>query len=216
MKRVISFFPAIFLLTLCLCILTPIQAQEETTTIPETTTLTATPISTPTSTDTAITSATGIDVELQIEAQSAWTKKIPLKLRINPKIEGKRLKVTWVLPTNLQSNQATTQYYNYSPGQLLVLENKVTPLRPGTYKLTAEVEIYGTDSNYVNSDTKTIEINNNLIVTPPTSQYRIAVITKYLIIALLIAGGIVLVFVGIKLFRRVINYWINKEVSRPT
>lgn len=147
-----------------------------------------------------------LTIESKVGTQSVVNGSIPLYVRVDPTIDSSKAKITWDIPRGLEVSGSQEKWFRMEDGVPQTFSLKVTPLRSGRYEIVVDVTAWRYDTNYVTSDVLSFEVDDDLHVTPISSEYnrnRIMYnLFLFVIAILLIIGGMFGVKFGIKRFKQ--------------
>lgn len=153
-------------------------------------------------------------VEVQVGTQSAWSGRVPVKVRFGSKIAGQKIELIWRYPSALEGSQPASKFYRYEVNAPQVVENQIKPLTPGSQVLVVDVVVWGNDSNYINTSQVTLRFDEQLLLVPQTAAYRNAVLIRYAVLAGFGIGGLLVLFIIGKIIMKLIPQWLEREVNK--
>lgn len=127
------------------------------------------------------------ELTLQKITQSAFDKSILYELTIKPLIDSPRTQITWVAPLSFKTNPKHSEFVDLEIDQIYTYKANIKPMKSGTYDISVSVVSWQYDTNYTNSISDTVVINNSLLVVPVFSEYTTGVIIITVISLLLFA-----------------------------
>lgn len=152
------------------------------------------------------------ELDISKGTQSIFNDSVPIYLDIQSYIKTTKLQVRWKLPTGLQSKgNVTAAWGTIEKDGEVSTSIEVTPEKPGTYKLVAEVQAWQADANYVDTVSIDLTFEKDLEITPHTDQYyqnqRTWNIAKIAMIVLGLGLAGVLGVLGYKAFIK----WLSED-----
>ena len=152
-----------------------------------------------------------IGIESVVGTQSVLSGKIPLYVKIDPSVDSSRAKITWDVPRGLDMSDAEFEWFEMADGASQTFQIDVEPLLAGRYEIVVDVTAWRYDTNYVTSAVLSFEIDEDLLITPQTSEYkRNRMIYTVLILLFVVLLMIVAVF-GVKFGIRWFKEWMSKD-----
>jgi len=142
------------------------------------------------------------NISVNVGAQSAWSKKVPLEITVTSTQDTDRAEIRIDSRTGLEVFQSYEQYVPLKAGVPTVFRPKIRSLSPGTYNITVNAVDWNYGRNYSSSESITLTFDDDQILSPKQASYRASNVTRILVLALvwIIVLGIS-VFLLIKLFR---------------
>jgi len=196
-----------------------VQAQTPSLNVPTSSiTLTATPTITATATPTvSVTPEANMIITTAVGTQYPWNKKIPLKLRVTPKIEGKRLEIRWQSKASITGNPEFAIIQNPQAGQTYTFTFLLTPHGIGYQRAVADIILTTNTTNYVSSTYIPIRFDEKKVVIPVTTAYIFYQVVMY--ISLVVFFFIVLPFLIYQLYlyskNVLIPKWLESRIKKP-
>lgn len=139
------------------------------------------------------------DLKLTQVSQSAINKSIKYSLEITPLKDSAKTQILWETPVSFSITPKHPDFVSLSVGQTYVYEAIVHPTRSGMYEITASVTAWEYDTNYTNTVSQTLTLDNSLVSQPVSSDYQIGRIL-YVVLILLVSG--VAIWGAVKLTRK--------------
>lgn len=125
------------------------------------------------------------NLKLTQVSQSVLNKSIKYSLEVTPLKDSAKTQITWETPISFEVKTRHPEFVSLSVGQTYIYEASVYPTRSGTYEITASVTAWEYDTNYTNTASQTLTLNDSLVSQPVTSDYQIGVILLTVLILLL-------------------------------
>jgi hypothetical protein len=122
--------------------------------------------------------------------QSPFNRAIEYELTVKPLIDSPRTQISWEVPLSFKVNTKHEEFVDLEINQTYTFKAYIKPTRSGTYDITASVISWQHDTNYTNSVSDPIVINNSLLVQPVFSDYIVGVVI-IIVISLFILGAII-------------------------
>jgi len=153
-------------------------------------------------------------LEIEMGSQSAFDKYVPLTIKITPNETPVKTQITWDLPDDVNIRTKHPEFIDSMvKGETYEYKIRIKPRNPGIYEVVANVTAWQHESNYTSSDSILIEFNDNLIVNPYETNYRVFNIVKIFLIVIGIGGfGFGLYIGGKKLLVVLTKYLKPPEV----
>jgi hypothetical protein len=152
-----------------------------------------------------------ISVSTEMGLQSVITGKIPLIIRVSPKIDSRKAQVRWNLPRGLYTQSPEDVWYEMQEGVTREFRIDVVPTSAGRYETVVDVTAWRYDTNYVSSAAFLFEIDEELHVTPAPEGYTRNLALYRATLALLSLIAIIIAFFAVKFgigrFRR----WLAED-----
>jgi len=152
-----------------------------------------------------------ISVSTELGLQSVITGKIPLIIRVTPKIDSRKAQVRWGLPRGLYTQSPDDVWFEMQEGVIREFRIDVSPTSSGRFETVVDVTAWRYDTNYVSSATFLFEIDEDLHVTPAPDGYARNLMLYRGTLAVLSLLAIMIMFFavkfGIKLFRK----WLAED-----
>jgi hypothetical protein len=134
------------------------------------------------------------DLTLTEGFQSPLDKSITYTLTVVPHINSDKTQIIWSVPASFSSNANNNSFVSLTAETTYTYKVKVKPTVSGSYNITVSVISWQYDTNYTNSISDDITLNNSLVSTPVSEVYIFSTIAEALVIlglsALAIWGGI--------------------------
>lgn len=144
------------------------------------------------------------------KSQSSFTGEITYELLVTPHLSSSKTQILWTAPTTLEIKPKHSEFVSMEEDATYKVKAGVVPLKEGTYDISVQVISWQHDTNYANSVTDTITINEDLLSTPVSATYKLTVVLKVLLI---IVSLVAVVFVTVKLVKK--NIWRAKKWLTP-
>jgi len=150
------------------------------------------------------------NIEIEVGTQSPWNKSVPIIVKVRPNQDTTRTNVTWDTPVGIEFEDKNKQTYLAIPsGQVQVYKVRVKPIVSGTYTIASTATDWGYGANFASTSSVTITFDDNLIITPQSSEYSTAVIIRYAVILLSsIIIGFILYLLSKKGFNK-LKIWLK-------
>jgi len=152
------------------------------------------------------------DLTLTQVSQSVLNKAVKYRLEVTPLKDSAKTQILWEVPVSFSVTPKHPEFVSLSSGQTYVYEATVLPNRGGTYEITATVISWQFDTNYTNSASQSLTLNDSLVAQPVSSDYQIGVIL-FTVLILLLSGGAI--WGSIKL-TKVVMRRTKKWLTPPT
>jgi len=152
------------------------------------------------------------DLKLTQISQSVLNKSIKYSLEITPLKDSTKTQILWEAPLSFTVSPKHKEFVSLSVGQTYEYEAIVYPTRSGVYQITATVTAWEYDTNYTNTASQTLTLNDSLVSQPVTSDYQIGVIL-FTVLVLLLSGAAI--WGGIKITKvlmRRTKKWLTPPV----
>lgn len=136
-------------------------------------------------------------VEMIFGTQSPWDKSVPVTVKIRPQGTATRVGVTWDLPLGLEVKDSSAgKYVAIGAGEVYSYTAKIKPLQSGTYTISATATDWDYGANYATTASKNVTFTESLLTDPLTTNYSVAVMIRYAIMALILVviGGIGIIY----------------------
>lgn len=140
------------------------------------------------------------DLKLSQVSQSAINKSIKYSLEITPLKDSAKTQILWEAPLSFKVKSKHSEFVSLVVGQTYTYEAVVFPTRSGMYEITAAVVAWEYDTNYTNTVSQTLTLNNSLVSQPSTSDYQVGAIL-FTVFILLLCGFTI--WGGVKLTKRI-------------
>lgn len=132
------------------------------------------------------------EIQTTVGTQSAWSGKIPVYVSITPQIDSTRAQLKWDIPRGLETEEAVEVWFSMETGVVRQFELWVIPDATGSYKVGVEVIAWRYDDNYVDSAEVSVNIDDNLRLSPVSAAYSrnllFLTIGKIIVVALVVGG----------------------------
>lgn len=126
------------------------------------------------------------DIEMIRGPQSAFNKVVTYTVYITPKIDSARTQILWDSPTAIDINPLHNEFVDMYRGQTYTIKAKVKAKMEGKYEISVNLVAWQHDTNYTNSVSDIITLNEDLLAVPIDPSYTYGLIAMYLIIALVL------------------------------
>ena len=146
--------------------------------------------------DSSTTKATNkyFDLILSEGIQSPVDKSITYKLTIIPHLTAEKTQILWDSSSTIKITPKHPEFVSVVDGEEYTYKAKIKPTVGGTYKINVSVIAWQYDTNYTNTVSNSLVLNNVLVSQPITPEYTILVVISILVIlgvlGLVIWGGI--------------------------
>ncbi|MBN1618832.1 hypothetical protein JW887_05860 [Candidatus Dojkabacteria bacterium] len=135
------------------------------------------------------------EIDYYVGTQSVFNDSIPIYVHIVPKLDSSKAEINWDLPHGLTTKDPLKQWFSMEDGGEKTFKIVVSPEDPGSYEIVANLTAWRYDSNYVDSVTIEFDIDQDLHITPLTSEYqRNQILYVGGIIVLIVLSGVGLIF----------------------
>jgi hypothetical protein len=145
-------------------------------------------------------------IETHVGTQSVVNGNIPVFIYVKPYIDSSKAQLQWDVPRGLRAKSKTEQWFSMTEEESETFKLVISPVEPGKYEIIADMTAWRYDSNYVDSAQIEIEIDNNLLLTPRTSEYKrnqiIFTVVKVLGVIVGAFGAFILFKIGKKKFQK--------------
>ena len=121
-------------------------------------------------------------------SQSVLNKSVKYRLEVTPLKDSAKTQILWEVPVSFSVTEKHPEFVSLSSGQTYVYEATVLPNRAGTYEITATVTSWQFDTNYTNTASQALTLNDSLVSQPVSSDYQMGVIL-FTVLILLLSGG---------------------------
>lgn len=121
-------------------------------------------------------------------SQSVLNKSVKYRLEITPLKDSAKTQILWEVPVSFSVTPRHPEFVSLTSGQTYTYEATVLPNRAGTYEITATVTSWQFDTNYTNTASQSLTLNNSLVSQPVSSDYQVGVIL-FTVLILLLSGG---------------------------
>lgn len=152
------------------------------------------------------------DLKLTQLSQSVLNKSIKYSLEITPLKDSAKTQILWEVPLSFTVSPKHKEFVSLSVDQKYEYEAIVYPTRSGVYEITATVTAWEYDTNYTNTVSQTLTLNDSLVSQPVTSDYQMGVIL-FTVLILLLSGAAI--WGGIRL-TKVIMRRTKKWLTPPS
>jgi len=195
------------------------QSTEETTPTP---TLEETEEATPTPTvSTEEYSSTlaekNISAVITIDTQYPWSKKIPIKLSITPRVSGQKIQVKWQKRLGFFTKPSTYTISNPQAGTTYTKSLLLEPRASGKQRATADIILTTSANNYVISKDLILTLDKKLVVIPKTPEYVMYTTVMYalliIVLLILLPFGLYRGFIYVKKY--IFPKWLEAKTSKP-
>ncbi|MBN2100413.1 hypothetical protein JW710_00755 [Candidatus Dojkabacteria bacterium] len=115
---------------------------------------------------------TFFEVESEIGTQSVITGEIPIYLYLRPKIDSSKAQLEWSVPRGLEAGSSTEVWFEMKEDEGRTFVLYVKPEESGKYKVTVNVTAWRYDTTYFDSADVEFEVDDNLLVTPQSAEYK--------------------------------------------
>lgn len=122
--------------------------------------------------------------------QSPFNRAIEYELTVKPLIDSPRTQILWEAPLSFKVNTKHEEFVDLEINQTYTFKANIKPTRSGTYDITASVVSWQYDTNYTNSVSDSVVINNSLLVEPVFSDYIVGLVI-IIVISLFVLGAII-------------------------
>lgn len=140
------------------------------------------------------------DLKLTQVSQSAINRSIKYSLEITPLKDSTKTQILWEAPLSFTIKPRHAEFVSLVVGETYIYEAVVFPTKGGMYEITAAVIAWEYDTNYTNTVSQTLTLNNSLVSQPITSDYQVGAIL-FTVFVLLLCGFAI--WGGIKLTKRI-------------
>ncbi len=147
-------------------------------------------------------------VEVDLEPQSVWNNKIPVVIRLKAPVSANDVQVVWDVPDGLIVEPLYNNYFSLEKGQVTTVKANLIPESPGKYTIAVNV-IYWAETNYSSSDKMSLEIDQDLLVTPQSSGYKFNVMIKKGLIGLGIVVILAVLAILFKILLASLKEWLK-------
>jgi len=127
------------------------------------------------------------DLKLTQVSQSVLNKSIKYSLEVTPLKDSAKTQILWETPLSFTVDAKHKDFVSMTVGQTYVYEAIVYPTRSGTYEITASVTAWEYDTNYTNTASQDLTLNDSLVSQPVSSDYQVGVIL-FTVLILLVSG----------------------------
>lgn len=152
-----------------------------------------------------------ISVSTELGLQSVITGKIPLIIRITPKIDSSKAQVRWDLPRGLDTSSPEDVWFEMQEGVTREFRIEVSPASAGRYKTVVDVTAWRYDTNYVSSAAFLFEIDEKLHITPAPDGYVRNLMIYRGTLAVLSLFAIIGMFFAVKFGIRYFRKWLAED-----
>ncbi|KUK77059.1 MAG: seg [candidate division WS6 bacterium 34_10] len=149
------------------------------------------------------------DIEMQRLGQSAWNKDVTYEIYVTPRIDSPETQIIWDAPKAIDISPKHPEFVDLYKGQTYTFRAKVKSNKAGKYEITANLIAWQHDTNYTSSVTDIVTFDNDLLVQPVDSSYKVNLIIKYLIIFLLIGGATYIAVIYLKKGLEKLKVWLT-------
>lgn len=130
------------------------------------------------------------DLKLTQVSQSVFDKSIKYSIEITPLKDSAKTQILWEIPVSFSVTPRHQEFVSLSVGQTYAYEAIVHPTRSGMYEITASVTAWEYDTNYTNTVSQTLTLNNSLVSQPASSDYQVGSVL-FVVLIILISGSII-------------------------
>ncbi len=134
------------------------------------------------------------DLILSEGVQSPVNKNITYKLTIIPHLTAEKTQILWDSSSTISITPKHSEFVSVVDGEEYTYKAVVKPTASGTYKINVSVIAWQYDTNYTNTVSNSLVLNESLVSQPITTEYTILVVIEILVIigvaGLAIWGGI--------------------------
>jgi uncharacterized protein YxeA len=127
------------------------------------------------------------DLTLSEGVQSPLNKNITYTLTIVPHLSSSKVQIIWDSSSTIEITPKHQEFVSVTDGNKYTYKAVIKPSASGTYKINASVIAWQYDTNYTNTVSNSLTLNDALVSQPMTIEYIILVVIVTLII-LAIAG----------------------------
>lgn len=125
------------------------------------------------------------NLKLTQVSQSVLNKSIKYSLEVTPLKDSAKTQILWEVPLSFTVVPKHKDFVSMTVGQTYIYEATVYPTRSGAYEITASVTAWEYDTNYTNTASQTLTLNDSLVSQPVTSDYQVGVILLTVLILIL-------------------------------
>ena len=126
-------------------------------------------------------------IELDVGTQSVWNNSIPIDIYLTPSLNSDRVEIRGNTPASLDFEYLGGQYFSVQEGETYRLRSRITPQKPGNYRVAINAIAWQYDTNYSSTSTINVQIDEDLKIVPQSSMYQVNLILKYVFFATIIA-----------------------------
>ena len=127
------------------------------------------------------------NLKLTQVSQSVFDKSIKYSLEVTPLKDSAKTQILWEAPLSFTVTPKHKDFVSMAVGQTYIYEAIVHPTRGGVYEITASVTAWEYDTNYTNTVSQTLTLNDSLVSQPVSSDYQVGVIL-FTVLILLVSG----------------------------
>ena len=146
-------------------------------------------------------------VEVNIQTQSPWTKKIPVEIKITPNLDSKRTEISWTTPSIIEIDPQYDNYFFAEKGRTYTVKAYIVPVGYGSVSGSVDVIDWDYGYNYGTSEPFAFTLNQNREIIPYSDSYKRSIQQKNIaIIVGMLMFFVLLVFLIIFLAKKIIAY----------
>ncbi len=127
------------------------------------------------------------DLTLSEGVQSPLNKNVTYTLTVIPHLTSSKMQIIWDSSSTIKITPKHNEFVSVTDGQQYTYKATIHPSASGTYKINASVIAWQYDTNYTNTVSNSLTLNNALVSQPVTIEYIILIVIVVLII-LAVAG----------------------------
>ncbi len=134
--------------------------------------------------------ANNFDTTVEFGTQSAWNKKIPLKITVKANIDSSRTQIDFIIPAGIKIEKGFDDFFPMAAGQTVELDATIIPENKGFFEIKINTIAWQSNTNLSSSSVFNIEIAEDLTTIPKTSNYFLSVGARIFVIGAMIVAGL--------------------------